>query len=950
MFRYVPLFGVLWAWLATAAYAQTDYQQPHAPQTIVLKVRPEYRYLCREDGIDEPALKTVLDALQAQPQKIFPHHSPPIATRLQGSTAQNRYRKQADLSLIYEIHYDASVPLPQAISRVLHTGRVEYAEPYFYHRTLEVPNDPLLSSQQSGYLSAVSAYDGWDVSTGDTTVTIAIVDSGTKWDHPDLIDNLQLNYDDPINGVDDDGDGYVDNYRGWDFGGSDYNRVQADNDPATRTPSTNHGTHVGGIAAARTDNGIGVAGMGYNCRFLPIKCASDNDTRAGGSAYIQFGYQGIVYAADHGANIINCSWGGQGFSSFGQDIVNYVTFGKNCLIVAAAGNDGLEQAFYPAAYDYVLSVTATNNTDQKASFSNYHATVDISAPGVSLTSTILQSDTNGYGRSSGTSMASPMVAGAAGIVKAAFPDYDAIQVGEQLRVTADAGIYDLNPQYVDKMGHGRLNLYRALTESKPSVRQLGLRATNEAGSEFLYSGDVVTLDLDFINFLRATTAACQVTLSSADPYVQILSDESTLGIIGSGELVDNSAAPFQIALDPTTPLEREIQFKLTYTDQGYQDYEYFTLLVNQTWLDIAVNQVSTSITSNGRIGYQSYGPGKGLGFQYNDTDMLYEMGLIMANAPNRVASAVRDSTGIEQNDDFIPRELISVLPSTRSDLELGGNFDDGLIDTLPQHLNVSVGYRSFAWSEAPDDKYVIVEYTITNDGNEALEQFYAGLFADWDVSSQGLDRANWESDLQVGYVRDVAEEGKFAAIQLLSPGEATYYAITNGDTGTAPLGVYDGYSEREKYLSLSSGQTYLTAGGTAGEDVSHVVGSGPFSLAPEASVTVAFALIGADNLTDLRQSAQAARQRYTQITPVATTPPADQFRLYPNPSAGTVQVYWPQAAGQTFSAQVMDITGQEVTRQSLRNGQALQLQVPPGVYILRATHGEAIETRRLIVQ
>lgn len=188
----------------------------------------------------------------------------------------------------------------------------------------------------------------------------------TDCDHPDLQSNIKYNYADPINGVDDDNDGYIDNYRGWDMSMNDNNPM---------VDMSDHGSHVSGCADAVTNNGTGVSSPGFNCKFLPVKCANATSVST-----IDHGYEGIVYAADHGCQIINCSWGGGGGGSFGQDAVTYASVNMGALVVCSAGNTYSDVAQYPAAYKYAFSVAATNSSDEKSSFSTYNYTVDISAP------------------------------------------------------------------------------------------------------------------------------------------------------------------------------------------------------------------------------------------------------------------------------------------------------------------------------------------------------------------------------------------------------------------------------------------------------------------------------------------------------------------------------------------------------------------------------------------
>ena len=295
-------------------------------------------------------------------------------------------------------------------------GIIAYAEPLIYPKLTYTPND--YNSSIQDFIGIINAPAAWNIEKGDTNVVIGILDTGTDWDHPDLVDNIKYNYNDPIDGTDNDADGYTDNYRGWDLGVND-------NDPTVQ--GSNHGAHVSGCAAASTDNNTGVASPGFNCKFLPVKIADAQGN-------LIAGYEGITYAADHGCQIINCSWGSNSSSQMGQDVVNYATINTNSLVVAGAGNDNSDDNFYPASFDNVLSVGATSASDGKASFSNYGYTLDVSAPGINIYSTTYN---NNYTMNSGTSMSSPIVAGCAGIVQSYFPNLTGIQVGEKLRVSAD---------------------------------------------------------------------------------------------------------------------------------------------------------------------------------------------------------------------------------------------------------------------------------------------------------------------------------------------------------------------------------------------------------------------------------------------------------------------------------------------------------------------------------
>jgi len=398
----------------------------------------------------------------------------------------------------------------------LATGKLEYAEPKYTHKLYLTPNDPSITNQNA-WLTKINAFNAWNTSTGDTNVVIGTVDSGTDIDHPDLVGNLKINYAQPVNGIDDDNDGYIDNYRGWDM---------SENDNNANVDNSDHGSHVSGCAAAVSNNGIGVASAGFKCKFLPVKCAKQTSTTS-----IDNGYEGIVYAANHGCNIINCSWGGGSAGKTGLDAVTYATINKNCLVMAAAGNDNADITGYPAGYQYVTSVATTNNSDIKASFSTYNYTVDVSAPGNNIYATLYD---NAYGNNSGTSMATPIAAGAAALIKSVSPTYTGLQIGEQLRVTC-SNIYNIsfNVNYINKMGKGRINMGNSLTQSVPSVRMEPINITDGNDNAFV-ALDTLKIAGNFLNYLAAT-GNCNVTLTAQSnaQYVTIINPSFSIGTLAT---------------------------------------------------------------------------------------------------------------------------------------------------------------------------------------------------------------------------------------------------------------------------------------------------------------------------------------------------------------------------------------------------------------------------------
>jgi thermitase len=291
---------------------------------------------------------------------------------------------------------------------------VEYVEPNYYFHATWTPNDPAFSSSQWGP-QKIQAPQAWDVTKSSSSVKIAIVDTGVEASHPDL-------------------NGKVIN--GWDF-------VYDDSVP---NDANGHGTHCAGIAAATTNNGIGIAGMAPNARILAVRVLDAN-----GSGTLDDVANGIIYAADNGAQVISLSLGGSSGSTTLKNAVDYA-WNKGAVVVAAAGNNNSSAPSYPAYYSNAIAVASTDSADRKSSFSNYGSWVDVAAPGSSIYSTYINGS---YATLSGTSMATPHVAGLAGLLAAQGRSNS--QIRAAIQNTADpisgTGTY---------WTYGRVNAYKAV--------------------------------------------------------------------------------------------------------------------------------------------------------------------------------------------------------------------------------------------------------------------------------------------------------------------------------------------------------------------------------------------------------------------------------------------------------------------------------------------------------
>jgi len=920
----------------------------YLPKTIIFKVKPEFRSVCRKNAINYNKLNLVLQQLDVdQLAKKFPNKKAPAPER-EGV----RGEALTDLSLIYELNYSADLPLQKAITRLYATGMIEYAQPHYLPKPLYIPNEDSTELAKQYYLTNIQAFAGWDTSKGDTNIVIGIVDTGTDIDHPDLQGNIKYNYADPIDGIDNDNDGYTDNFMGWDLGDND-------NNPSTSfNPDYDghHGARVSGLAAAATDNGIGVAGAGFKCKFLPVKVNPDNDD-------LIMAYEGIVYAADHGCRIINCSWGGPFTGKFEEDIINYVTINKNSLVLAAAGNCnwGCTTLVYPASYNYVISVAATDTADVKwgnsNSGSNYDIHIDVCAPGADVYSPKYDDD---YGPGWGTSFAAPIAAGCAAIITAHFPSYTALQVGEQLKVTADnidtiAG----NSQYAGKLGSGRINLFRALTDISPSV-VMTQKNIADGNDNFFMANDTLSISGIFTNYL-APTSNLTVTLTSSSPYINIINSTVNLGAIATLATADNNANPFTVEILDSIPYNVPIELKLNYNDGSYNAFEYIGLLINSDYINIAINDVATTITSKSRIGYNEDFPVGGLGFTYLGEQLLYEAGLMIGNSITRVSDNVRGDSGLD-NDFVSAAPVRKVIPPVVSDFDVEGIFNDDSAGV--GKLNVSVEHKAFAWSSPGDAKYIIVEYNIVNNSSGTLNGLYAGILADWDIMDPFLNSASFDAFNKMGYVYSTQSGSPFAGIKLLTQGPITHYAIDNLSGGGGGIDPFDGYSTEEKFQSLSSNR--LNAGDApGGNDVIDVVGTGPFNLLQDDTVVVAFALIAGDDLAQLRASAQAAQVKYDKYASPGTginnqySIINNQLKVYPNPSKGVFTLSTNYEFNPEYSGRiaVYDVLGQVVwsagSKNLTRGNNEIKLdmrELRAGIYQLQVITDKGTINKKIVIE
>jgi subtilisin family serine protease len=438
---------------------------------------------------------------------------------------------------IYRVVLPRDVDVRRAAAELGRSEFVEYAEPIVRQYAHEVPDDPDYALQS--FWRQIEAEEAWDVHKGEdgAEVVIGISDSGVAWRHEDLVDNIWRNlgedadgdgeviemdggnwvFDpDDVNGVDDDGNGYVDDFVGWNFLNDDGGE---DNDPVD--PS-GHGTHVAGLAAARTDNGVGVASISWNVKLMATSAANQDS-----EDLIERPLSGVIYLAQNGADIINMSWGGETYSQVYQDVMEYA-HGLGSLLVSSAGNESSDELAYPSSLPGVVSVAAVGSTDRLASYSNHGLGVDIAAPGGDGLRGLRSTVPTGYSTKQGTSMASPIAAGVFALVKSQHPGWSNDRLVEQVLGTALA-IDDINPEYVGEIGYGRVDAANAVsgtpTTATPELQLMveDVRVDDATGDGSIEAGESAQLRVSLRNFNHlAGSQNLVLELHSANAAIQIV--------------------------------------------------------------------------------------------------------------------------------------------------------------------------------------------------------------------------------------------------------------------------------------------------------------------------------------------------------------------------------------------------------------------------------------------
>lgn len=892
-------------------YGQSEVAKPYYDNVVIFKIKQEYK---NSFDSNKELNKYFSKIGVGEITKEFPKSKAP-------DNKYNSYgQEQVDLTSIYRLNIQNDSAFYDIIKTLNSYEVIEYAEPLYKVELLHSPNDPYAASSQY-WISKIKADEAWDICKGDTNVVIGISDTGIDLSHPDLIYNIKYNYNDIPDGIDNDYDGFIDNFKGWNFG-SNNNNTQAD--------VKNHGVFVSGIVGASTNNGIGVAGAGYNCKIIPLKISDP-------VGVLVNTYQSIVYAAEHGCDVINCSWGSRYYQRMGQDVINYAVNNYDMIVVAACGNTNTEVDYYPASYENVISVAATTNNDEKWTPENTPTTegssfgynVDICAPGTMFYSTNIGSYSQVFG---GTSFAAPIVSGCAGILRSYFPSYSALQICELLKITSDViDTIQYNHPFANKLGAGRVNLFNALTMTHtPSIVFRNYTID--------YYNDKVVINGNFCNFLN-NAENLNITIETDSQNV-VLENE----FIFSGNLntLETYISNNQIILNYNSNIDYGTKIKLVfnYNADNYVGKQIIEFILLKEYKNIKTDLLSLSITDNGRLGYADLDRFVGDGFIINNnTSLFLECGIIAGKNSDMIYSSVRqpsDFRTIEYPYDVFEQEIV--------DYQIKYKFDDNK-DINP----IGIKYIQDVYTKIGStyDNIIFIDYTLINDNLVNINDFYFGLYTNWNLFDGTKNSANYILDKNFLYCKSDNTQTLYGGIKLLSDQNVKNYILPLISGGDGLVDITNGYSDIEKYYTISNSSNGFIDYST---DIAIYSGAGPFNIKANDSLVLSFAIIVSYDYYNFIQGLDNALQFYSQIhnsTDMTELDCSDKL-LYPNPCNKFLKINL-ESNNKVYCYEIINVVGEVVNKSNCIDTEVINIEtLTNGIYNINIHHENKIYKGKFI--
>jgi len=782
-------------------------------------------------------------------------------------------------------------------------------------------NDPLSVFQW--HLNQVNAQAAWDLVGDASDVVIAIIDNGVDLDHPDLYPILWTNTAERNGqaGLDDDQNGYVDDVYGWNA----YDGNGNPNAPVNVT-SRDHGTHCAGIAAAAHNNRIGVSGVAPGARIMAI--------RAGRGNQISNAVEGLIYAADNGANVISMSFSGGSESVFEYDAIRYA-IASGAVLVAASGNEGSVQASYPAAYPGVIAVAATDIDNRVAGFSNTGSWVDIAAPGVDILSTVI----DGYGYNTGTSMATPLVAGIVALILAMEPDASPEQVKSRLLQCSPRLPFAPLAGYPLMMA----DAWRTALANRPIVLVHGHEVNDDNGNGILEPGESGAIRLN-LELLGASAELVTLQLSDVDGQFVLQGVQSWQSPV-SGPF-DTDWMP--LIVDPSAA-RGFAPYLLHLSADGYSESRVEQLPIDPAWRTHKAGGMVASVTDFGAIGYHDYVSNRdhtdGVRLLNRATGFLFHGSVFVSDGVS-VSDCAYGNSGHNRYDFFtLNGGEIRPVPGNPSAEIYGARYTDG---AAPGMAGVIVDQTTTSYPNGAEILYLDLRVTPLS---HLSSTSYVGIYCDWDIGTANNNTVRYNSSRRLSYVM-----GPSGAAGIVALGNTPISGVAAIDNATV---IYNGFTDSEKLQLMTDGVSGASLDVAA--DVSHLLAVRLDDISPETPRVAHFALLAAASEAQLLELVTTLKDEGGQADPVGLPRQFTLVQAWPNPfNSGTmVAVHLPERGD--LHVRVYDLLGRRVTQLAAgvygAGEHRLVWQgrddsgrpVASGVYFIQGEFGGLQEVRRIVL-
>ena len=879
----------------------------------------------------------------------------------------------------FYLGFDTTVS-PEKVAKLLnasYTQDIELAEPSYVSYPCYRPNDSLFSQQYA--IPRMMVDSAWNIVRCNDSMKVADVDLGVNTILNDLGPAIDTNFGEfgpggdsaglSTNGNDDDNDGFIDNWHGWDFVGY----FLASGPRNSTSTSQDHGNHTSGIMAAVGDNRLGIAGVAFGAHIIPVKISTYFDS------YVLKGDEGIVYSADHGARLINCSWAHPWYSASEQDVIDYAT-AKGSLVCCAAANNGDFNNYYPASCAHTMSVASTDQVDHLEEYSAKNPRVSLAAPGHDILSTItgLNKDTRDtFAMEDGTSMACPNAAGVGALVLSKFPKLSPMALMERLRMTSDS----IAILYEGMSGHGRINALRALIDPPSHALYLEHWKTySNTADSAIRTGGNGEISVTFHNYL-GDIPAVHASISVTDKRSQAINPSENPIILLDSTIVFDAVAANADYTNPVGTIRFKIRdsvlgnslyyIKLTLSEPsvGYHDIALVPVTIEPDVLDITTSNLRVTFNSSGAMGYDdapNFTVGNGFqwtmrptGLQLLSKDLMSQAGIIIADTNGRLADGLGSMQ--EQSPPFsymtASRAIREVSPPdrVRAIQELVSEYNDSLPPLASTQLGVNVVQRAYTFDKATDA--IAIQYVIRKGGRRDSTKDWsnhiaAGLYADWDVGESGLfniaNRPDATDSNAITFIRAQKQGYPWLAEAVVDypvGANPNTYCLGTGDAGSSPGGLTN--SERYDVVATAKSRTPYS-------DIATTIGVQNLPLASHDSVwfTVLIA-VGKDSLSSLSALKGVRSAWFNEVGTVEATSRAEHSALSisPDPASETIHIAGldPMSDG---SLDIIDPLGRSFkhldTKHGINNATIDVREFPAGSYIVRLTDGTGVREARFV--